>query len=325
MAMMHPWLAVAVVVALLALMLGAFLAARPRPPAGETVPVAFVDRLRNLPQYRRLARSSLRWLIVQCCCLLVAGAGGALIAGRIIDPVASAAQKANRDIVLCLDVSGSMVSVDQQLLDVYLDLSERLSGERIGLMLFDSTAVTVFPLTDDPGWIRDQLLDTKRKLESESIPGTNLAPGSSLIGDGLASCVQRFDQRDRTRSRTVVFATDNELAGEPLYTLEQATGLAVDADIMVYGIAPKNTMPRQVTRFRNQVSRTHGDVVLLDPREGTDVGRIQRAIEAQEQVAMASRPTHQARDLTWPGAIVGLLGLGGYVAADGMRRRPWTR
>ena len=33
--------------------------------------------------------------------------------------------------------------------------------------------------------------------------------GSSLIGDGLASCVLRFDRLDEERARSIVFATDN--------------------------------------------------------------------------------------------------------------------
>ena len=33
--------------------------------------------------------------------------------------------------------------------------------------------------------------------------------GTSLIGDGLASCAMRFDDGERRRSRSIVFATDN--------------------------------------------------------------------------------------------------------------------
>ena len=63
----------------------------------------------------------------------------------------------NRDIMLCLDVSGSMYEADSEILRVYAELSKGFKGERIGLVLFDSSPVVVFPLTDDYDFVTKQL------------------------------------------------------------------------------------------------------------------------------------------------------------------------
>ena len=51
--------------------------------------------------------------------------------------------------MLCLDVSGSALPYDRQVIGTYRDLVRSFEGERIGLSIFNSTSRTVFPLTDD--------------------------------------------------------------------------------------------------------------------------------------------------------------------------------
>ena len=53
----------------------------------------------------------------------------------------------SRDIVLCLDVSGSALPYDREVIDTYRTLVDNFKGERIGLSIFNSTSRTVFPLT----------------------------------------------------------------------------------------------------------------------------------------------------------------------------------
>lgn len=55
----------------------------------------------------------------------------------------------SRDVVLCLDVSGSTLPYDREVIDTYRDLVSHFQGERIGMSIFNSTSRTVFPLTDD--------------------------------------------------------------------------------------------------------------------------------------------------------------------------------
>src|SRR5699024_1854177 len=62
---------------------------------------------------------------------------------------------------------------------------------------------------------------------------------SSLVGDGLASCVYAFDHPDQERPRAIILGTDNEVHGEGVYSLEDATDLAQERDVRVYALNPK--------------------------------------------------------------------------------------
>ena len=55
----------------------------------------------------------------------------------------------NRDIVLCMDVSGSVFDLDYEITENFKDTVAGLKGERIGISLFNSSSVTLLPLTDD--------------------------------------------------------------------------------------------------------------------------------------------------------------------------------
>ena len=69
----------------------------------------------------------------------------------------------------------------------------------------------------------------------------NMSKGSSLIGEGLASCMYSFprlDEEDRTR--IIIMSTDNaqEALGKPLVELDEASDLCAKNDIKVFGIFP---------------------------------------------------------------------------------------
>lgn len=320
MAMMYPWVLALVAGIALVLALATLLLTRgAQPRAGK--PLAYPERIRSLTSFQTLAKRLLVLSVVEVLGVLLALSGAALIVTRVINTTPNDEERSNRDVLLCLDVSGSMIDVDKAMIDVYLQLAEQLEGERIGLVLFDASAVTMFPLTDDARYVQTQLAHAREEISGQRIVGTDLGDGSSLIGDGLASCVQRFDQKDVRRSRTIVFATDNQLAGDPLYSLEKATDMAVKREIMIFGVAPFNNDPVPTVAFKRQVDRTHGKVLQLDTRGTTDVEMIQEAIERQERVAMAARSGRVIRDLTWPGATLGLAGL--LIASIARLRRRW--
>lgn len=160
----------------------------------------------------------------------------------------------SRDIVLCLDVSGSALPFDRQVIAAYLDLVGHFRTERIGMSIFNSTSRTVFPLTNDYALVRTQLTKSLRALKgvqsqksidsmsksdyqdiADWLAGTqNRKDATSLIGDGLASCeamVPRFSanvtsRQDRVEPASIVFATDNVLSGTPMYTLQEALEMA---------------------------------------------------------------------------------------------------
>jgi len=97
------------------------------------------------------------------------------------------------DIVLCMDVSGSMGSRD--ILPSRMEVAKEMAEEfvrgrpvdRIGLVIFSGESFTQCPITTD----RNTLISQIQTLESRKY----LADGT-VIGEGLATAVDRLSQTD---------------------------------------------------------------------------------------------------------------------------------
>ena len=208
-------------------------------------PVAHSERLTGLPVYRRLVRRYRALLSVALVGVVALSGIGVLLASRVSSTEVVEPQSYKRDVILCLDVSGSMTEVDAQIVDTFAQLAQGLDGERIGLSLFDSSSVTAFPLTDDYDFVTEQLEQYRASFDSAGEDGTrywsgtDFGQGASLIGDGLASCVLGFDGgSESTRPKSVVLATDNYVNGQALLTLQEAGDLAAERDVRVYALNP---------------------------------------------------------------------------------------
>ena len=212
------------------------------------IPIAHRERLTALPAYRT-ALARYRMLVAGfIVCLVALIAAGALLTARPATVSLVTPDLNNRDIVLCLDVSGSMINYDAAVLDVFQELATEFTGERVSLVVFNASAVTYFPLTADYDYISSQLTRLTNEFDDPDAPyyrGTLLGNGSSLVGDGLASCVVRFDQTDSDRSRSVILVTDNFVAGEQIFSLPEAARLASERDVRVYGINPGDSTARE--------------------------------------------------------------------------------
>jgi hypothetical protein len=240
--MIAPWALVAWAVAAAAVTAAVILVRRRRRrSADQGIPIAHRERLTELPAYRR-ALLRVRILIgatVAMIVLLIASS--AVLTARPATVELLNPELHNRDIVLCLDVSGSMITYDAAVLEVFEKLTEEFTGERISMVVFNASAVTYFPLTNDYDYIVTQLDRLAGEFESGEASyysGTLFGDGSSLVGDGLASCVTRFDRTESERSRSIIFVTDNFVSGEEIFTLSEAAALASDRGVRVYGINP---------------------------------------------------------------------------------------
>ncbi|WP_406247705.1 VWA domain-containing protein [Microbacterium sp. M] len=221
--------------------------------ASDAAPIARAERLRSLGSFRQAVRRRALalggLLALASVAVLLAGVVAARpMSSQTIQPV-----NTSRDIMLCLDVSGSMTDVDVEVLTVFDELLDGFEGERIGLTIFNSSAVQIFPLTDDYDFVREHLQRISDSFEYvEDIPehwvGTLNGPGASLIGDGLASCSMGFDHEGDERSRSIILATDNEVNGASIVTLEEAAAYATSKEIRVFALNPvegKDTEPSE--------------------------------------------------------------------------------
>ena len=221
--------------------------------ASDAAPIARAERLRTLGSFRQAVRRRALalggLLALASVTVLLAGVVAARpMSSQTIQPV-----NTSRDIMLCLDVSGSMTDVDVEVLTVFDELLDGFEGERIGLVIFNSSAVQIFPLTDDYDFVREHLQRISESFEYvEDIPehwvGTLNGPGASLIGDGLASCAMGFDHEGDERSRSIILATDNEVNGASIVTLDEAAAYAASKEIRVFALNPvegKDTEPSE--------------------------------------------------------------------------------
>ncbi len=110
------------------------------------------------------------------------------------------------DIVLCMDVSGSMGSVD--ILPSRMEVAKEVAEEfvrsrpvdRIGLVIFSGESFTQCPVTTD----RNTLITQIQSLESRKY----LADGT-VIGEGLATAVDRLSKSEG-KSKVIILLTDGK-------------------------------------------------------------------------------------------------------------------
>lgn len=320
-----PWLvlvlAAVVVVLLVAWIFPSFLKRSPR----RALVVAHVQRMRRVPRFRSLARRRILVGSLRTLAVLVLIAGTVLLAGRVTEKHTESRDTTHRDILLCLDVSGSMTTYDAELIAEFRKIAEGLEGERIGLTIWDGASVTIFPLTDDHEFVLDQLDIAGNALRTGDYDFTNgtyvSGGGLSLIGDGLASCVQRFDQLgDDERGRAIVMATDNAPNGKSVFTLPEAAQLAADKDIRVYGLGTSDLEYRtdEAAEFREAVEVTDGKFAVMG--EPDSVENFVAGIEELEEAHTEKPPKVTITDEPWWGA--GLVSVGiGLVVLTGVGRR----
>lgn len=319
--------------------------------------VAHADRLTALPEYQSALRRHRRWLAVAALAAASLLVSAVAAAARPVELTTIRPEQRNRDIMLCLDTSGSMSSADAAVVEVFTALANEFDGERIGLTIFDSSAVQVFPLTDDYQYVQEQLTLAKDAFDGNPgsagfLDGTWNGRGSSLIGDGLASCVNGFPGTgsgsagpditgsasgstasgspgsggtdSQQRSRSVVLATDNYLSGDPIFTLEEAGALARDAGVRVYALNPGDfdygPGPGQPGARLRAAAETSGGAYY--PLDGPDaVAGIVRRVQETEASAMLGAPRAVVSDRPdLPLAIALLSGL--VLAGASWRLRP---
>lgn len=140
-----------------------------------------------------------------------------------------------RDLMLAVDLSGSMQQTDMQVggqkvnrLEMVKSVMDgfigRRLGDRIGLILFADTAYLQTPLTFDR--------DTVIQLLDETVIG--LVGDSTAIGDAIGLAVKRFSQKERSNRVLVLLTDGRNTAGN--ITVEQALDLAVANKVTIYSI-----------------------------------------------------------------------------------------
>ena len=299
-------------------LLAAWLLPRAPEATGSALRLPFYAALTAVAGEEQTVRSRLRLVLAILAWLLLVAA--ALRPQFLGDPVQLPVS--GRDLLLAVDISGSMETQDMQLGRQVTDrltavkavageFIERRQGDRLGLILFGDQGYLQAPLTFDR--------DTVRVLLNEAAIG--LAGKSTAIGDAIGLAVKRL--RDQPQeNRVLILLTDGaNTAGS--VDPQRAAELAATEGVRVYtiGVGADTVTVRSLFGTR-QVRNTELDEAALVSIADKTGGRYFRArdIEGLEEIYQlldelepASkdeeifRPVHEL--YRWPLAVAVLLSM----------------
>jgi hypothetical protein len=209
-----------------------------RRPSGALL-VSGARVLRSLPRFHALARQRQWSGLLLAVAAVTVTAGTALVMARPQAVEVRAGPDRGRDLMMCLDASGTMQAANRAVVHQVAKRALDLEGDRIGLMVWSGAAVVVVPLTDDPDVLQSGLAEAEEAFATGSgslYEGIDLpVPRSSLVGDGIASCVDHLPS-DPDRIGAVLLSSDNDPQGKPVYSLPAAARVATRRDVVVYGL-----------------------------------------------------------------------------------------
>jgi Ca-activated chloride channel family protein len=258
MAFAHPWF----LLLLLLLPLLAWLKGRRGvPPAFVYSSVQLVRGMQNITRSRSGGfLMSLRWLVLAL--FIVALAQPRLTKSQ------TTVKASGVDIVVALDMSGSMISEDfvvrgervnrfNMARTVLKGFIDKRPNDRIGLVLFASQAYIATPLTLDHDYLQENL----DRLEIGAID-----QNSTAIGDGLSTAVNRLADL-KAKSKIVILMTDGQNNSgklDPLVAAEAAAALKVKVYTVGIGMRGQAPMPA-----RDMFGRKVYQMVPVDVDEDT--------------------------------------------------------
>ena len=193
----------------------------------------FINDLKSITTRRRSRHTSKKWLLALASLawiFLIVSAARPQWIGEPIQQTLS-----QRDMIMAVDLSGSMEVKDFTLNDQWVDrlsatkwvakrFIKRRHGDRIGLILFGDQAYLQAPLTNDR--------ETVLKFFNEAVIG--LAGEKTAIGDAIGLAVKRL-QNNPSEQRVLILLTDGANTAGAVSPLKAAE-LASQYGVRIYTI-----------------------------------------------------------------------------------------
>ena len=162
------------------------------------------------------------------------------------------------DIVLCLDISGSMLAQDftpnrmEAAKNVASGFIDNRPADRIGIVIFSGESFTMCPLTTDRNVLKSQLANVQ----------SGLLEDGTAIGSGLATGVDRL-RMSQSKSKVIILLTDGENNGG-LIDPNTAKEIAKSVGVRVYtiGVGTEGFAPVPV--------QTAGGIVMQQEKVSID-------------------------------------------------------
>ena len=157
------------------------------------------------------------------------------------------------DIMLCLDVSGSMYHTDilpnrlEASKEVAKDFVRERHGDRIGIVVFGNNGLTMCPLTTDNNALIAQI---------NNITTTDLTGAATVIGTGIATAINRLKD-SKSKTKIIIFLSDGVNSSGAI-SPETAIELAKVFNIKIYTIGIGSNNKINVTRRTPSRERNFG-------------------------------------------------------------------
>jgi Ca-activated chloride channel family protein len=246
------------------------------------------------------------------------------------------------DMVIALDISGSMAALDFQPTDrlgvakeTIADFLDRRPHDRIGLVVFAGAAVTICPLTLDHE-VANHLLE---QVELRTLPD------GTAIGLGLGTAVNRL-RASTSESKVVVLVTDgSNNAGQldPRTAAELARDERITVHTVLVGKGGKVPIPvwmrdprtgREFSQIQNvevdinpellaEIARSTGGTSFR-ARDPEALAEVFSEIDRMEKTVFTSTRLVRYRERFEPWALAALVLLAAGVLVEGVAgRTPW--
>lgn len=219
------------------------------------------------------------------------------------------------DIMLALDVSGSMLAEDFK--PTRLDAAKKVAAEfindrpndRIGLVIFAGESFTQCPLTTDHRILLNLLEEVKFGMIEDG----------TAIGMGLANCVNRLKDSD-SRSRVVILLTDGENnAGQiaPQTAAELAESYGIRVHTIAVGSAGKvrirdpytgRAISQEFTmdtKTLKKIAETTGGE-FFEASNNTKLKQVYDEIDSMEKFIISTNTVTRRKELYFPFALAAL-------------------
>lgn len=223
---------------------------------GKPKPVAYLAQLKSLPSYKVVYRASYIKLAIRYVLLVAIILCLAALMARPQKHTQIVDTEKTRDIVFCMDISGSMNQSVAESLKALEKIVDADRTDRFAIVLFQNVPFTAATLTRDTATLKSKarevsngLLDNESStwlwagVDNSGVEGTDVVAG-------LKGCLNRFDQLDKPRTRHMVVVSDfdhHSGGGDPLKVAESITRNNIKMHLMY----PANYNADYLTQIAN--------------------------------------------------------------------------
>ncbi len=285
--------------------------------------VANTKYIKDTPYYKAKVRryKTLTTIIkiLNALCIIIAS----VLVARPITIQNKAEAQYNRDIIMGIDISTSECEVNIELIKKFKEIIPDIEGDRIGIVIYNTAPIVYCPLTNDYTYVEECLNEIEKQMKivvanNGSIPygdgeeGAEISSfwyggaiansdkrGSSLVGDGLAGTVFSFPdiEENKERTRIIIFATDNDVAGQEEVSLEDACTICKQYGVNLYAYCPSvemniYTSKEKIAKYKKAVEENAGGKFYTGKLEKMATNIVKEIKETKTSLLKKSKKTY---------------------------------